>query len=669
MFQFSEEQKKEELRCRRRNKGESLRELAHDIRRLMTLAYPGEQSSLSEHIARDAFLSALGDPDFELKIREREPTDLDGALAIAQRYEVFKGAVESSAATRPRLNRFVTEVQCDEVSLTEDDRGVSRRQDPVNGTLDVSTRKWCAKSENTGETHWKEDVMRRLGNLESAKQEVEQQAERLTAENAALIKEVDRLRYLEQLRAAPTHQSNDQVQRPVDVSASAPPSRAVRMLGPCFRCGQMGHLQRHCPLRSKVQHNYEVADRYQAQAKSASRSTEQNMSAATYLRARVGKRVCNCLLDTGSDVTVIPASLVCRDDIKDTVHTLSAANGTEIAVIGEVSLPFSIGEFRGMLTGLVSEHVGEVMLGIDWMVSNSVTWEFDRSRIKIGKKYYGLKRRSDNRAWCRRVVLQGDVVIPSRTEVDLPTAVVVRRLSDDVGKGGLDWGTEPRPLVPGVHVSRTVIPGDRLSSIPVRAMNVRSEDVVLKAGTAVSDLNPVTVLGCFPTAEVAETQVENSNGFGKKSEEHLRVAAERRKTSYDIKTRDVEFGVGEWVWYWYPRKYPSRSPKWQRSYTGPYLIVRKIEPVNVVLQRSPRSKPFVVHINKIKKCFGETPESWLNSEIPSTQAAVSGTPDLGSSDRGNEMISQESGNHIAHGHSTDGRRYRRPPRYLSDYHC
>ena len=167
-------------------------------------------------------------------------------------------------------------------------------------------------------------------------------------------------------------------------------------------------------------------------------------------------------------MTVIPASLVCRDDIKDTVHTLSAANATEIAVIGEVSLPFSVGEFKETLTGLVSEHVDEVMLGIDWMVSNSVIWEFDRSRIKIDKKYYGLKRRSDNRAWCRRVVLQGDVVIPSRTEV------VVRRLSDDVGKGGLDWGTEPRPLVPGVHVSRTVILGDRWSSIPVRAMNVRS---------------------------------------------------------------------------------------------------------------------------------------------------------------------------------------------------
>ena len=68
-----EEKFQSELRCRRRNRGESLRELAHDVRRLMTLAYPGEQSNLSEHIARDAFLSALGDPEFELKIRKREP--------------------------------------------------------------------------------------------------------------------------------------------------------------------------------------------------------------------------------------------------------------------------------------------------------------------------------------------------------------------------------------------------------------------------------------------------------------------------------------------------------------------------------------------------------------------------------------------------------------------
>ena len=54
-----------------------------------------------------------------------------------------------------------------------------------------------------------------------------------------------------------------------------------------------------------------------------------------------------------------------------------------------------------------------------------------------------------------------------------------------------------------------------------------------------------------------------------------------------------------------------KSLKWQKCYTGPYLITRKIEPVNYVLQKSERAKPFVVHLNKLKKCYGTTPTSWL----------------------------------------------------------
>jgi len=93
------------------------------------------------------------------------------------------------------------------------------------------------------------------------------------------------------------------------------------------------------------------------------------------------------------------------------------------------------------------------------------------------------------------------------------------------------------------------------------------------------------------------------------AKEHLRVAAERCKSFYDVRANSVDFSVGQWVWYWYIRRYPSKSPKWQRSYTGPYLITRKIEPVNIVLQRSPKFQPFVVHVNKIKECKGVTPDS------------------------------------------------------------
>jgi hypothetical protein len=47
----------------------------------MILAYPGTADvTLCEDIAIDHFISALGDRQLELKLREREPKDLDTAL-------------------------------------------------------------------------------------------------------------------------------------------------------------------------------------------------------------------------------------------------------------------------------------------------------------------------------------------------------------------------------------------------------------------------------------------------------------------------------------------------------------------------------------------------------------------------------------------------------------
>jgi len=96
--------------------------------------------------------------------------------------------------------------------------------------------------------------------------------------------------------------------------------------------------------------------------------------------------------------------------------------------------------------------------------------------------------------------------------------------------------------------------------------------------------------------------------------EKLRASAERRKRHYDVKVKTEQFGIGDWVYYHYPRKFQSKSAKWQRSYTGPYLIVKTIEPVNCVLQRSAKAKPFVVHVDKLKKCYGPTPAAWVSVE-------------------------------------------------------
>ena len=126
------------------------------------------------------------------------------------------------------------------------------------------------------------------------------------------------------------------------------------------------------------------------------------------------------------------------------------------------------------------------------------------------------------------------------------------------------------------------------------------------------------------------------------------------------------------------------------------MIMRVIEPVNYVLRKTQRSKPFVVHTDKIKRCFGLTPASWLlnthqanndgdvkddpeqltQAEIPTVQTTGIDQSDYGDTDAllrpakervvastNNETIFPSSGEVQLHP------RQRNPPRYLQDFIC
>jgi len=77
-----------ELRNRRRTSGKTLTDLHIDIRWLSALAYPYTDHKTRELISCDYFIDALADPELGLKVRERQPTNLDAALHIALQLEV-----------------------------------------------------------------------------------------------------------------------------------------------------------------------------------------------------------------------------------------------------------------------------------------------------------------------------------------------------------------------------------------------------------------------------------------------------------------------------------------------------------------------------------------------------------------------------------------------------
>ena len=64
----------------------------------MALAYPKDDSSLSRRITRDYFLTALDDPELKIKVREREPPELQTAYKTAIRLETLKKASSSREA-------------------------------------------------------------------------------------------------------------------------------------------------------------------------------------------------------------------------------------------------------------------------------------------------------------------------------------------------------------------------------------------------------------------------------------------------------------------------------------------------------------------------------------------------------------------------------------------
>ena len=78
-----------------------------------------------------------------------------------------------------------------------------------------------------------------------------------------------------------------------------------------------------------------------------------------------------------------------------------------------------------------------------------------------------------------------------------------------------------------------------------------------------------------------------------------------------MRVRPASFDVGDWVFVYCPRRRQGRSAKWTKYYSAPMLITKVLGPVNYLVQRSARAKAQVVHVDKLKRCEGVKPVSWL----------------------------------------------------------
>ena len=98
-----------------------------------------------------------------------------------------------------------------------------------------------------------------------------------------------------------------------------------------------------------------------------------------------------------------------------------------------------------------------------------------------------------------------------------------------------------------------------------------------------------------------------------KVREQLQTTTVINKRYYDLKATKTRYKIGDWVWFYKPRHLPSRCPKWERLYSGPYRIMKTFNNVNVVIQQSASSQPIVTHIDKLKPFVGQPPADFTTN--------------------------------------------------------
>jgi len=127
------------------------------------------------------------------------------------------------------------------------------------------------------------------------------------------------------------------------------------------------------------------------------------------------------------------------------------------------------------------------MLGVDWLRSNRMIWDFAKDILLINRKVFRLipGERSD---LCRRVVAAEKVTVPARSQAIVPGRVEMMRMTGNANDGHRFWTTEASELRNGVNVACAIFP-ERLHDVPILVINSSDQSCEIQADTILTELS------------------------------------------------------------------------------------------------------------------------------------------------------------------------------------
>jgi len=260
----------------------------------------------------------------------------------------------------------------------------------------------------------------------------------------------------------------------------------------CYLCGSKNHKKLECNATEAEIANY-AAQKSPSGTESdkpaiASRGSKNlTRNSAVYLRIQIKGKSYLALIDSGCEMSLCPARLIHSTAIKPSNQQVFAANGTPIEIVGQAQLVFSFGSYTTSACVLVSSDVEELMLGIDFLESHDCVWDFSRKILRIDGYSVALMSQKSP-VLCRRVFVARDVWLPPKAQSAVKARSTVTSLRSEGGASMVEAGQ----IADGVHSARVLLP-DRQHDIAVQLINTSDEVQLVKQGTCIGVLKPVTV--------------------------------------------------------------------------------------------------------------------------------------------------------------------------------
>ena len=190
------------------------------------------------------------------------------------------------------------------------------------------------------------------------------------------------------------------------------------------------------------------------------------------------------LLDTGCDTSVVSRRIISNELFKPTTQKLYAANGTEIALLGEVELTLKLADFEVAAAVVVSEEVDDFILSIDWLGRHRCRRSFAQNLIEIDRTVVRLINgtvvrliNKPRRSQLPRIYAVDNTVIPAGHAINVQVTMALSLLRQT----SENWAVEPRSLGIGVLAARILMRDEGRRSA-VQVMNVDEKDFVLRQG-------------------------------------------------------------------------------------------------------------------------------------------------------------------------------------------